>query len=71
MDTPVHSAKMSERLDQSSDLLLGNRSMSDFRRKLDKNADEFWAALQSHYNYLMDDGLITSCKVSKYDHFQN
>lgn len=27
------------------------------------NKDEFWAALQSDYNYLMDDGLIETCKV--------
>jgi hypothetical protein len=30
----------------------------------DENKDEFWAALQSNYNYLMDNNLIESCKVS-------
>jgi hypothetical protein len=30
----------------------------------DENKDEFWAALQSDYNYLMDSNLIESCKVS-------
>nr|CAD7205080.1 unnamed protein product [Timema douglasi] len=29
----------------------------------DENKDEFWAALQSNYNYLMDNHLIDSCKV--------
>jgi hypothetical protein len=29
----------------------------------DVNKDEFWAALQSNYNYLMDNNLIESCKV--------
>nr|CAD7431740.1 unnamed protein product [Timema monikensis] len=28
----------------------------------DENKDEFWAALQSNYNYLMDNHLIDSCK---------
>ncbi|XP_069685606.1 klarsicht protein isoform X3 [Periplaneta americana] len=28
----------------------------------DDNKDEFWAALQSNYNYLMDNNLIESCK---------
>jgi hypothetical protein len=30
----------------------------------DESKDEFWAALQSNYNYLMDNNLIESCKVS-------
>jgi hypothetical protein len=30
----------------------------------DENKDEFWAALQPNYNYLMDNNLIESCKVS-------
>ncbi|CAG2064219.1 unnamed protein product, partial [Timema podura] len=29
----------------------------------DENKDEFWAALQSNYNYLMDNHLIDSCKI--------
>jgi hypothetical protein len=29
----------------------------------EENKDEFWAALQSNYNYLMDNNLIESCKV--------
>lgn len=47
-------------MDVSSDSLLSNRSKSE----TNKNGDEFWAALQSHYNYLMDEGLIETCKVS-------
>jgi len=26
--------------------------------------DEFWAALQSNYNYIMDNQLIDTCKVN-------
>lgn len=30
----------------------------------DENKDDFWAAIQSNYNYIMDTNLIDSCKVS-------
>lgn len=29
-----------------------------------RSRDEFWDALSSNYDYLMDDGLIATCRVS-------
>lgn len=29
----------------------------------DENKDDFWAALQPNYNYIMDNNLIESCTV--------
>jgi hypothetical protein len=37
----------------------------------DENKDEFWAALQSNYNYLMDNNLIESCKVKYLKQFES
>lgn len=34
-----------------------------FLRYSARSRDEFWDALSSNYDYLMDDGLIATCRV--------
>lgn len=30
------------------------------------NKDDFWAAIQTNYDYIMDTNLIDTCKVNKF-----